>query len=345
MFIGMRCPSCGTENAPDSRFCGGCGARLEPARVAPTVKLHDDARMPTPVPGAINLGNLPTPPPGSMSYSGPASIPPTNNGASIPPTNHRLASQPPASQPPPSQPPLSQPPLSQPPGPRRASTPVPDALSSPSLSMMPAKRSGAMIAVILVLDLALAAAGGALLVKGLAKPKPADAKPASAAPHAQAAAAPTPAAVAVTSAAPAGSAAAPEPPPPSDKTVAREAKKKPTAAKDIKKKADVPLDPYAGAAPPAAGTDQTAEIDAQARESFGAFRRCFTDAIHGSPIHGDIRIAFVVQPDGHVSHSSPVVNTTGSDALASCLAQTIGAWTFAPHSGPAASYERPFNYQ
>ena len=23
----MRCPSCGTENAPDSRFCGGCGAR------------------------------------------------------------------------------------------------------------------------------------------------------------------------------------------------------------------------------------------------------------------------------------------------------------------------------
>ena len=349
MFVGMRCPSCGTENAPDSRFCGGCGARLEPPRVAPTVKLHDDARIPTPAPGAMNLGNLPTPPPGSMSYQGPASIPPTNNRlasqpgyvpASIPPTNNP-ASIPPTNNPisrPPSAP-VTGPP-SQPP--RRA----PAALSSPSLSMMPPKRSGAMIAIVLVLDLALAAAGATLLVKGLAKPKAADAKPASAAPRAEVAA-PTPAAVAVAPAAavpePVGS-AAPEPPPAVDKTVARDPKKKPAAKPDPRKKADGPVDPYGGAAPPAPAVDQTAEIEAHARDSFGSFRRCFEDAIHAGPIHGDIRVAFVVQPDGRVDHAKPVVNTTGSDPLASCLAQTIGGWTFAPHSGAAVSYERPFNY-
>jgi len=292
----------------------------------------------------MNLGNLPTPPPGSMSYQRPSSIPPTNNPSSIPPTNN------PASIPPTnnsiSRPPSA--PVSGPPTqpPRRASTPAPAAMSSPSLSMMPPRRSGAMIAFVLVLDLALAAAGSTLLVKGLAKPKATDAKPASVAPHAEVAA-PTPAAVAVAPAAavpePIGS-AAPEPPAAVDKTVARDAKKKLPPKPDTKKKAEGPVDPYGGAAPPVPGADQTAEIEAHARDSFGAFRRCFEDAIHAGPIHGDVRIAFVVQPDGRVDHTKPVVNTTGSEPLASCLAQTIGAWTFAPHSGAAASYERPFNY-
>lgn len=44
----MRCASCSTENAPDSRFCGGCGARLVSSgvRVAPTQKISDDASYP-----------------------------------------------------------------------------------------------------------------------------------------------------------------------------------------------------------------------------------------------------------------------------------------------------------
>lgn len=314
--------------------------------MAPTVKLHDDApvRVPTPVPGAMNLGHLPTPAPGSMSYPPrPASIPPQNNNpASIPPQNNPI-SRPPSA-------PVTGPP-SQPP--RRASTPAPTAVSSPSLSMIAPKRSGAMIAVVLVLDLALAAAGATMLVKGLAKPKAADAKPASTATHAQtdaptpAAAAPAPAAAAPVAAAVADPPAPPPPPAANEKTAARDPKRKPTATKpDSTKKAGDggPLDPYAGAPPPPPAADQSAEIETLARQSFGSFRRCFDDAIHGSPIHGDIRIAFVVQPDGHVDHASPVVNTTGSDTLASCLAQTIGTWTLAPHAGAAATYERPFNY-
>src|SRR5262245_53907187 len=44
----MRCPSCGTDNAPDSRFCGGCGARFgtSASRVAPTQKISDDTSFP-----------------------------------------------------------------------------------------------------------------------------------------------------------------------------------------------------------------------------------------------------------------------------------------------------------
>lgn len=42
---GMRCPSCGTHNEPNSRFCGGCGARLSAgeSRLAPTQKIETGA--------------------------------------------------------------------------------------------------------------------------------------------------------------------------------------------------------------------------------------------------------------------------------------------------------------
>jgi len=40
----MRCPSCGTQNEPDSRFCGGCGARLS-GTLAPTQKIQADAQV------------------------------------------------------------------------------------------------------------------------------------------------------------------------------------------------------------------------------------------------------------------------------------------------------------
>jgi zinc-ribbon domain len=40
----MRCPSCGTQNEPDSRFCGGCGARLH-GTLAPTHKIVPDPQV------------------------------------------------------------------------------------------------------------------------------------------------------------------------------------------------------------------------------------------------------------------------------------------------------------
>src|SRR5688572_16392253 len=72
---GMRCPKCGTENAPDSRFCGVCGA-MQPSlppqqqRLAPTAKISDDAPIaaPTrpvhPVPPAVSYAPPSMPAPG-----------------------------------------------------------------------------------------------------------------------------------------------------------------------------------------------------------------------------------------------------------------------------------------
>ena len=81
----MRCATCGTENAPDSRFCGGCGAKLAPSsRVAPTAKITDDASYPSQPPPPASI------PPQNNYVSGPASIPPQNHAhapASIPPQN------------------------------------------------------------------------------------------------------------------------------------------------------------------------------------------------------------------------------------------------------------------
>ncbi|MGE5185688.1 MAG: zinc-ribbon domain-containing protein, partial [Acidobacteriota bacterium] len=152
----MRCPSCGTENTPDSRFCGGCGARLSPEspRVAPTVKVSDDARFPTPVPApARSFGMHDSLVPTSPRHP---SLPPTAN-PSLPPTPYQ------------SIPPTAQRPQSSVPYPRAQSPALsnPPAMSDPALSMPVVRRPWGLISVVLVIDLALAGTGGLLLAKGL----------------------------------------------------------------------------------------------------------------------------------------------------------------------------------
>jgi TonB family protein len=340
MLLGMRCPSCGTENAPDSRFCGGCGARLEPSRVAPTFRIPDDAAypaaqpaVPTPPPGSLHaIGHLPTPTPGSLQ------MPPQPRLGSIPPTNpapalNRAASVPPIerhSSVPPTERLPSKPPGSIPPTDVQRPTPLPAAEPSMSMPAVP-RRSGALIAVVVIADLGLAAAGAALLMKGLQKPRPA-AKPAL-----KTEALPPPAAAAaadLTAPAPAPAPVLAPPEPPKPKEAAKKAPVKPAP----KKKTTAPVDPY-GDAP-----DLAPEIERMAQQSVGSFRNCLSQAIQTQPIHGDVRIAFVVEPDGRVDHVRVASDTTESPQLATCLAATIATWTFAPHPGPAASFERPFNY-
>ena len=244
MRFGMRCPTCGTENAPDSRFCGGCGARLEPSRVAPTFKIPDDAAypapqpaVPTPPPGSLHaIGHLPTPPPGSLQ------MPPQPRLGSIPPTTpapalNRAASVPPIqSSVPPTERLPSKPPSSIPPTDVQRPTPVPE----PSMSMpVVPRRSGALIAVVVIADLGLAAAGGALLVKGRQKPAPV------ATPALKTEALPPPAAADLTAPAP----AAPPtitPPEPASAKPKEAAKKAPIPKLAPKKKLDGPVDPYGG---------------------------------------------------------------------------------------------------
>ncbi len=197
----MRCATCGTENAPDSRFCGGCGAKLASAsRVAPTAKITDDASYPSQPPQNASI------PPQNNYASGPASIPPQNHApASIPPQNAYPAvpgsippSNNPASIPQNSFQRAATPIQTPPPGSVKMPTPAPGSLSfaaTPRLDqtptttsppaaaaeasrsiVVPPRRPIGLIVFVLLVDLALAGAGAVLLGKGLSEKKPA-AKP------------------------------------------------------------------------------------------------------------------------------------------------------------------------
>jgi hypothetical protein len=60
-------------------------------------------------------------------------------------------------------------------------------------------------------------------------------------------------------------------------------------------------------------------------------------------LSGDVRIDFVVQPDGQVAHIH-ATNTTGSPQIAACLTQVIAKWTFAVHPTEPTHFVRPFSY-
>ncbi|HUJ57401.1 MAG TPA: zinc-ribbon domain-containing protein [Kofleriaceae bacterium] len=296
----MRCPSCGTENAPDSRFCGGCGARLGASgpRVAPTAKISDDA----PYPSAY----------GQAAPAVPASIPP----AAMPAAASRPSSVPPA---------------------ERAAAgslvaplrPSPAELSSPSMSMAPPPRRSGLVAIVLVIDLALAATGAVLLAKGLAArgAQPQPPPPPAPAPASHAAIdPPTPAAEPI----------APEPEPAARPVVRADAGAPHQRAPAKPARTVAPRDPYA--------PDLANEVELTTTRAAPSFRRCYDAAAAGADLHGKIEIAFQVLPDGLVARAAAITNTTGSPALASCLVATITAWSFAVHPARPTSFVRPFDY-
>ncbi|HEX3761540.1 MAG TPA: zinc-ribbon domain-containing protein [Kofleriaceae bacterium] len=177
----MRCPSCGTDNAPDSRFCGGCGTRFAVSgqRVAPTQKITDDtsfpqrplapgagSAVPVTAPGVVAPRAIPATP---FQPSAAAAVQRPLAGGSAaparPPTAQPLARaprRPDRSAPAPARSP-STPPLSSP-------SPRPQALvvDAPSRSLpIAARRRWTLIAIVLLIDLGLAAAGVWMLVQGL----------------------------------------------------------------------------------------------------------------------------------------------------------------------------------
>ena len=175
----MRCPSCGTENAPGSRFCGGCGAKLAISRVAPTQKISDDASFPQTRPPPVTVpGVAPAPPP--YAPMGPAAMQPmaastAQRSASAPRAS--ISSQPPAPQRSlGSQPPAPRANPTPPPG-RPITAPVPVRIDEPSLSLPTvARRPWGLILFVLLIDVGLAIAGGWMLSAGLSTPSPAEHK-------------------------------------------------------------------------------------------------------------------------------------------------------------------------
>ena len=356
-LAGMRCPTCGTENVPDSRFCGACGAKLTPAesRVAPTAKIPDDAPFPAhygssqPSPFAPSYQSGPASIPPSNHASGPASIPPNsyqapnyNPGpASIPPNTY----QSPAYQAPASIPPTSQKPPSVPPQTYGRVQPAP--AREPSLSMPAIRRPRwGLIIFILLLDLGLAAAGAVMLQKGLAKPVveavPATGSGSSGSRGSGSAAAASPVKAAVAQPDVAASIAAvaatdkatdkladnAEPPVEVKKAVV---KAKPTGG--------APQDPYE------VTNNLHAEVELAAARSKDDFNQCLTVATTPDhPVHGRIDISFRIEVDGRVDTLKIGQNTTHDDHLAACLEAAISRWAFASHPAQASDFVRPFIY-
>ncbi|HEY1817444.1 MAG TPA: zinc-ribbon domain-containing protein [Kofleriaceae bacterium] len=312
----MRCPACNTENTPDSRFCGGCGAKLAVAepRVAPTAKIPDDAPFPAPASYATAAPNAYGN--GPVSYA-PPSMPPHV----IPPTPSPVATPPPQ---------IAR---------------VPEA----SLSIPTARPRTGLIATILAIDLALAGSGGWLLAQGLAAPHAVDHAPApttSVAPTQTSTApssppAPPPSAigsagsatlVAIGSAdAGSGSASPPRLIPPTPSLHAT------TPVAPVRRPSG-PEDPY--------DADHLLdnEVDYAATRAAPEFERCLEAALREAPVHGAIRISFMVALDGHVDHARPAQNTTGSASLAGCLVAAISTWHFENHPAHPTSFVRPFSY-
>jgi hypothetical protein len=189
----MRCPSCGTENAPDSRFCGGCGLRFAVSgqRLAPTQKIDDDASFPQRASApaqaapATHLTTLPGPPPPRPlpPPAFPGAIAPPAFPGSIAPPAFPGAIAPPAF--PGSPPPAPSPPRavsSAPPSGYQngrapiAAAPAPHAppasavtFGGPSSALpVVARRPWGLIVAVLLLDTGLAVAGAWMLREGLA---------------------------------------------------------------------------------------------------------------------------------------------------------------------------------
>lgn len=237
----------------------------------------------------------------------------------------------------------------------------------------PSRPIGLMVA-ILIVDLGLAAAGAVMLGKGLSAKKakqadkveqkdgPTDAKPvqksevtqpAPPAPTMQPASASPPSLVGAAAADP----AKPEPvaAEPAKTVEAKAAKTSGTRGKDKDRKtlhasttdsskptgpvthpSASPEDPYGDAQ---VVFDLNTETSKLAAASNASFSRCDNGAVHGS-----VKIAFQVLPDGSVQHAMAVENTTNDPTLAQCLATVISTWRYTAHAGAVVNFMRPFNY-
>lgn len=193
----MRCPSCGTDNAPDSRFCGGCGTRFAVSgqRVAPTQKISDDATFPRQLsPGTGSA--VPITAPGVVAPRAISATPFVPQGASAPRPLAGGSAAPARS---PTAPPLAPGPRPDgysavPPSPRSSPRPQAMVVGDPGLSLpIATRRPWTLIVVVLLIDLGLATAGIWMLTQGLSERASRPAPPRSGQVTAPAGAAPSPA--------------------------------------------------------------------------------------------------------------------------------------------------------
>jgi len=237
--------------------------------------------------------------------------------------------------------------------------PTPQRASAKSLEPPP-KRWG-LILLVLLIDLGLAAGGVVLLREGLREAPAPSGSAGSASAGSSAQAEP------VKPAAPPPAIAQPPPPPQPEPVAAAPAPTpapvEPPAAGSGSNRARTkihvtnrragagPIDPYDdlhGKGSGAPTFSLSAQIDRLMAHSKPAFDGCYTAVMKSVPpeqaVHGTIKIAFRILPDGHLERVVALDNGTGSEQLAACIAAEIGTWALPAHPGDAVDFVRPFNF-
>lgn len=254
-------------------------------------------------------------------------------------------------------------------------------LSGDSIELPPRRPIG-LIAIVLVLDLGLAAAGAVMLAKGLAHDKPA----ATPAPQKTEALTPAPELAPAAASAPSlptavaiATAATPADPPPAEEAkpeakTATVAADKSSASRRAKEKERAPTktkqttatkatssssssgpvtSPSGSAGPTTHPQDPYADAtpapklttEQEVEKLYAKSKGTFDRCLGAAgTVHGRIQVAFQVLADGHVANAAAVENSTGNAELGRCLVATISGWAVAPHSSTALSFVKPFNY-
>jgi outer membrane biosynthesis protein TonB len=106
-----------------------------------------------------------------------------------------------------------------------------------------------------------------------------------------------------------------------------------------------PVDPYDAADPSFNVGVQVDQIMSKARPAIDA---CYGEAAKAVPAdqvpHGVVKIAFRVLADGHFEHASVIENTTSSEQLASCLVREVTSWAMPAHTADVVDFVRAFSF-
>lgn len=326
----MQCASCGTQNAPDSRFCGGCGKRLAmPSRplVAPTARISDPA-LPV-VPAAVTPTHAQTASAESsnashMSEAVPSFAPGRPRRAVIALVvafDICLAVAGSA---------LLTKGLARPSG--EQTTP---SVAEPKAEAVSAEEKP--VAPVADRDEQTTAPPPSEPVPP-APPRPSKTRPAPAPSTSRKSTRPIAKKAAAKSAA--NGAAAPA----ATRSTALASTSPAATAKIPAAPAKAPADTTPPPAPRDPMQSLASEVELATTRTRPQFDRCYFGAGGANAVHGVITIAFQVTSEGRADHVTAVVNTTGSATLAACLVAQIAQWRFAASPEHSATFTRTFNY-
>jgi len=112
--------------------------------------------------------------------------------------------------------------------------------------------------------------------------------------------------------------------------------------------------PAASSPPDAAPDDPSADelpdqVAIKLRQSQARLSRCYTQATKGlpedEPLAGEVDIAFEVMPTGETRNVTVARNTTGSNTLGACIGEVVGTWSFVAFQGEPVNMQRTFRFR